>query len=397
MADSKRIRKIPAYLKDFVLSTCDDIMSNLQNVAEIEGNLKLVQRSHWPNFCSHNINSKIGYGSSCCARPKHSNPSPNIMVELDKTIEELTIQNKELERELLEKKNALLLKQMNSCDSEKSKVKADTLKGKTKTKDSKHKTVPTKLPTLSELRASDKVRKQAKMLTQKILDDSSSSSSDSESKVDSSDTESEPNKADMKGKNVPYALFKDKQKRKAVSGEARAAKDRVKFDVPWPHEYAQVKSLNYSDKDFGLTQLVRGEVFIMHNIEKSVTSTLRQKHLINLLYLAEKFPFSEIKDFHAEVLRSIERGHKTWSQTFSEEQGRTLVSPLASTSKQSKEKSSRGPICGAYQAGNCNRTGDHFGTYGDKKLLHICRKCVRKGKDPSDPSVKHPSKECTES
>ena len=127
---------------------------------------------------------------------------------------------------------------------------------------------------------------------------------------------------------MPYALFKDKQKRKAVSGEARAAKDRVKFDVPWPHEYAQVKSLNYSDKDFGLTQLVRGEVFIMHNIEKSVTSTLRQKHLINLLYLAEKFPFSEIKDFHAEVLRSIERGHKTWSQTFSEEQGRTLVSPL---------------------------------------------------------------------
>jgi len=99
--------------------------------------------------------------------------------------------------------------------TEKSKVKADTLKGKTKPNDSKHKTVPTKLPTLSELRASDKVRKQAKMLTQQILDDSSSSSSDSESKVDSSDTESEPNKADMKGKNVPYALFKDKQKKES--------------------------------------------------------------------------------------------------------------------------------------------------------------------------------------
>jgi hypothetical protein len=38
MADSKRIRKIPAYLKDFVLSSCDDIMSNLQNVIELEGN-----------------------------------------------------------------------------------------------------------------------------------------------------------------------------------------------------------------------------------------------------------------------------------------------------------------------------------------------------------------------
>ena len=95
------------------------------------------------------------------------------------------------------------------------------------------------------------------------------------------------------------------QKRKAVSGEARVAKDHVKFDVPWQHGYAQVKSLTYSDKDFGLTQLVHGEVFIMHNIEKSVTSKLRQKHLINLLYLAEKFPFSEIKDFHTEILHSI--------------------------------------------------------------------------------------------
>lgn len=57
----------------------------------------------------------------------------------------------------------------------------------------------------------------------------------------------------MKGKNVSYALFKAKQKRKTVSGEARAAKDRVKLYVPWSHEYAQVKSLNNSDKDFGLT------------------------------------------------------------------------------------------------------------------------------------------------
>jgi hypothetical protein len=33
--------------------------------------------------------------------------------------------------------------------------------------------------------------------------------------------------------------------------------------------------------------------------------------LMNLLYLVEKFPFCEIKDFHAEVLRSIERGQKS--------------------------------------------------------------------------------------
>jgi hypothetical protein len=40
----------------------------------------------------------------------------------------------------------------------------------------------------------------------------------------------------------------------------------------------------------------------------------------------EKIPFCEIKDFHVEILRSIERGQKSWSDSFSEEQARTLVS-----------------------------------------------------------------------
>ena len=291
----------------------------------------------------------------------------------------------------MSKKNELLLARKkpssgeNECDTKK------TTKHKKKIKDSKKQTV--KLPTLKELRASDKVSKQAKLLTRQFIDQTSSTSS---SDTDSDSSESEDDQgAKIEGNDLPYILFKDKQKRKAVSGEARAAKDRVKYDVPWPHEHAQIKSLNYSDKDFGLTQLVRGEIFIMHNIEKATTSSLRQKHLINLLYLAEKFPFSEIKDFHAEVLRSIERGHKNWSNTFSEEQCRTLVTPLVSTSKQADNKNVRHPICGAYQAGNCNRSGDHFGAYGDKKLLHVCRKCVRKGRDPTDPTVKHPSKDCT--
>ncbi|CAG2240957.1 unnamed protein product [Mytilus edulis] len=249
------------------------------------------------------------------------------------------------------------------------------------------------------LRNQDKVGKQAKELTRQLLNQSSSSSDDSDSDS-SNDNDEDKDKAQIKGNDLPYVIFKDKQKRTAVSGEARAAKDRVKYDVPWPHEHAQTKSVNYSDKDFGLAQLVRGETFIMHNIEKQAISVHRQKHLINLLYLVEKYPFAEIKDFHAEVLRSIERGHKNWSHAFVEEQGRTLVTPLTSSSSTPtktvfKDKPvNRNPICGAYQAGNCSRSGDHFGAYGDKKLLHVCRKCVRKGKDSSDASVLHPSKDC---
>jgi hypothetical protein len=127
------------------------------------------------------------------------------------------------------------------------------------------------------------------------------------------------------------------------------------------------QSINFLDRDFDLVQLIRGEVSIIHSVEKSFTSVLKQKHLINLLYLVGKFPFCEIKDFHAEVLRSIERGQKSWSDSFSEEQARTLVSPV-------KAKLSI--------------------SYGDKKLLHVCRKCVRKGKDPTNSGVRHPAKDC---
>ena len=58
-----------------------------------------------------------------------------------------------------------------------------------------------------------------------------------------------------------WTLFEQKSK-KAISGEARASKDMVKLDVPWPYEFTQNVSVNYSDREFGLIQLVRGEMCI---------------------------------------------------------------------------------------------------------------------------------------
>jgi Holliday junction resolvasome RuvABC endonuclease subunit len=52
-----------------------------------------------------------------------------------------------------------------------------------------------------------------------------------------SDTQSSPPIQTTTGNNdKPYVIFKDKQTRKTVSGEAMASKDRVTFDIPWPHE-----------------------------------------------------------------------------------------------------------------------------------------------------------------
>ncbi|CAG2252378.1 unnamed protein product [Mytilus edulis] len=257
--ENKRTRKPPAYLKDFTLPSFD-MQNEFASVYEV-GDLTSEHVVQHETFAPKSDKASVS------VHPKILT-STNTVNELDKTIEELTIQNKILERDLL----------------------------------------------LAE--------QNAHLVAKKTF------GVDKKTSCDKSDNDRNNCQAKIKGKDFPYLLFKDKQKRKAVSGEARAAKDRVKYDVPWPHEHAQTKSLSYSDEDFGFVQLVRGELFIMHNIEEQAISMLRQKHLINLLYLAEKYPFTEIKDFHAEVLRSVERGHKHWSHTFSEEQGRTLVSAL---------------------------------------------------------------------
>ena len=380
---SKRAVKKPKYLEEFFMDDkdiCDDIES-AQIMSQQAEKASTPKSALWPSSDEHGG-----------ARSRTIYPSGDLLNSLDESINALTIENKRLEREILMKRNMLL-----KSDSPKLSVTKSEKKSKSKVKDSKATCNKVEnIPTLQELRASDKIAMKASTVTDKLLHnlDGSSSDTDSSSSDSSSSDPKSQNDTKSKGKDIPYVVFKHKQKRKAVSGEARAAKDRVKFDVPWPHEYAQTKSYNYQDKDFELVQLIRGEVSIIHNVEKSLTSVSRQKHLINLLYLVEKFPFSEIKDFHAEVLRSIERGQKSWSDNFAEEQARTLVSPIKAKNSTTKDKFVRNPICGTYQAGNCTQSGDHFGSYGDKKLLHVCRKCVRKGRDPTDSAVRHPAKDC---
>jgi len=262
-----------------------------------------------------------------------------------------------------------------------------------KNSDLKAKTAQTKvqtsasnnIPTLKDLRNDKQLIKKTSKIKKAIVSDSSS---DSDSEKSSDDYKAVSSKAGM----TFYKPFPRKKGKKAISGEAHSAKDRVKLDVPWPHVFAQNESVNYNDKEFGILQLVRGEIYILHNVEAKFAKD-RQLHLLNLLYLAEKFPVNEIKAFHSEVLRSIERGIKTWTDSFADEKYRTLVSSSGSSKKD--YTINRYPVCGTFQSGTCNFPGDHFGKYGDKKLLHSCRKCTRKGKNSFDSTCRHPSKSCT--
>ena len=168
-----------------------------------------------------------------------------------------------------------------------------------------------------QLRSDNVVSKKADKIKKSFLVDFTDSST-SDSDKEEVNTETSSTKF--------YEPFSNKKSKQAISGEARASKDRVKLDVPWPHEFVQNVSVNYSDREFGLIQLVRGEIYILSNVE-TVFSKDRQLHLLNLLYLAEKFPIVEIKAYHAEVLRSIERGMKSWNDSFADEKYRTLLTP----------------------------------------------------------------------
>ncbi|VDI32050.1 Hypothetical predicted protein [Mytilus galloprovincialis] len=144
-------------------------------------------------------------------RPKLPS-STNIVSELDKTIQKLTIQNKILERDLLAKQHELLVENKTSGGES----------SRAKTKDNGKKVKTLKLPTLNELRYKDEVGKRAKELTRQLINQSLSSSDDSDSNSSNENNE-DKDKTQIKG--LPYIMFKDRQKRTAFSGEARAAKD----------------------------------------------------------------------------------------------------------------------------------------------------------------------------
>ena len=123
------------------------------------------------------------------------------MSELYKTIQELTIQNKILERDLLVKQHELLVDKKTSGGGGES--------SRTKTKDNGKRVKTLKLPTLNELRDKDKVGKRAKELTRQLINQSSSDDSDCTS---SNDNNEDKDNTQIKGNDLPYLMFKDRQK-----------------------------------------------------------------------------------------------------------------------------------------------------------------------------------------
>ena len=108
----------------------------------------------------------------------------------------------------------------------------------------------------------------------------------------------------------------------------------------------------------------------------------RLAHLRELLYLARKYQWKHVLNYHAACLLEIERGHMRWGDSFQSLQSTTLAggflisnnrngsgpstssnSNAPPSSKSNSEENGHVLFCKAYQRGPCTHTQDHFGMY----------------------------------
>lgn len=227
---------------------------------------------------------------------------------------------------------------------------------------------------LASMKKDKKLSKKAKKLQKSLLkfeSDSASSSSSSSSSEDESSSES----PDVKSKHSKYKKLKHKKQKRDKSGITRKASDKAVFDVAWPQEFCGNGDLSFDE--LSLTALVRGETFIINNIEPVKFAKLRGNHLMQLMYFAEQFTFNNVLKFHHDVLKDIESGRATWDSNFDNIRARRLVDHVPRQ------------YCANYNRSVCKKKEGHFNCYGITEE-HICSNCWLKRKNVSY----HPQKDC---
>ena len=104
------------------------------------------------------------------------------------------------------------------------------------------------------------------------------------------------------------------------------------------------------------------------------------------MYLATKYQWRCVSNYHAACLLEIERGHLKWGDSFQLLQSTTLAGGFLSSNRSSNgsgpSKEEGVLFCVGYQRGTCQQVSDHQGFFkGETRMLkHICAKCWRKNR-----------------
>ena len=186
------------------------------------------------------------------------------------------------------------------------------------------------------------------------------------------------------------------------SGKNRKISSNVKYPQQWPQSQLSLHFVNKDKKydDLTIEEFCAGYATILENTRSKSESKYRITHLKDLMYLATKYRWDCVLNFHAACLLEIERGHIGWGDSFQSLQITTLAGGFIQTGQQRSSKGHDGPVvfCKNFQRGLCPEDSDHPGELnGSQRLLrHICAKCWllhRKKASHAENDEECPSKE----
>ena len=166
---------------------------------------------------------------------------------------------------------------------------------------------------------------------------------------------------------------------------------RVKYPQEWPHSNLSLHFISDKKKyeDLSIEEFCAGYATIVENIKDRKLKKYRIQHLKELMYLATRYNWTCVLNYHAACLLEIERGYLQWGDSFQSLQITTLAGGFlpqhavggqtGSAQRNRIKNNGDGPImfCRGYQRGACTETDDHFGDYnGNQRFLrHICATC----------------------
>ena len=227
--------------------------------------------------------------------------------------------------------------------------------------------------------------------------ESSSSSSSSTGSSSSEDSDDEvTRKSSAKKKREKKDRKESSEKRKHKSGKSKRITSYVKYPEDWPHSHL---SLHFVSKGKKFEELSIAEFVAGYSTILGFTSGSKRKHRIEhlkeIMYLATKYQWKCVLNYHAACLLEIERGHLKWGDSFQTLQSTTLAGGFLSSNssrgavatsvgqnfrsatRSSGEDAGRITFCKGYQRGTCTQTQDHYGMFmGENRLLkHICGNC----------------------
>ena len=218
-----------------------------------------------------------------------------------------------------------------------------------------------------------------------------STDTDTSSSASDSSADSDNNKRKSKSKKK-----RSKENKKHRSGKSKKLTSYVQYPQKWPHSHLSLHFVSREKKyeELSIAEFCAGYIAILESSPRSKNAP-RVAHLKELMYLATKYQWRYVLNYHAACLMEIERGHLKWGDSFQMLQCTTLAGGIllqpsnqnrggASGSRSAGQFGKEGGtvFCRFYQRGTCSHTDDHQGLFnGETRLLrHICAKCWLSGK-----------------